>query len=974
MGMRRRRKKLTTVLANLDRGVRSATLKQVKRQTPPSGSDYVEELETTTTTEPPVGTQIAVDPPDQWAKIIGGYYYPPTKTGGLGQVELFISEDLQLSVSDKMYVSGTEVKYNQTSGGKTYTGSFRPNTGSYASATTIRVVSQYGNPSWSTRAASTKPTYASIPSGVTNSILYTVTNKDYIPSRVTLSFRGTVSSYYASTTTATVTFTAAHHFVVGHIVDVSDLGSPMSDVDGIVRVSAVPSSTQISYEFKNPLGSSITTTTPSTTSYVNAVVSKYTTIGSSWIDTSVTPNKVWIWDGFRWTSYTEALEDGLVTNDGIAPAPPTGLSLSSLGYAEEGVLGKVSKSSVALSWTAPTTNANGGSLNDLAGYRIWYSTESSTGPWIGKENFGQQTSQTIVGLTPDLTYYFKVIAYDSYGLDSTGLDGSILAEKAALSVEKPSAPTLTTRLGTIKVDWDGKDYTNTDTPLSILAYVEVHYSTSTGFTPSASTLLGKIYGGKGFVVATDLEYNTDYYFKLIAVDINKRSTASSTQATAKVLPLVDADLIAAKLNAPLSSWPFAPKAVTAGALADGALDASTVFGPGVITQDAISANAIGANQIAANAITAGKINAGAVTAAKIDALAVTSDKIAANAITADKIAVGTITATQISSSYVYAGYIDANKINAGELVGFTIRSQATGNTRVEIIGANASFYFGNTYCGKIEGSDNSWSNPTTLFLQSANTLGQISLENDYVSMDYVGSPSSSIWVEPGQAFMAAAGIYLNGTVQTSGDLDVYGTGKFERSGLSPLISNRINTTATVNHLSFGRGSGSAASEIGTISSTNTGVVSYNPFMGSHYTEVVGDMPTLLGTLMETVGDLVEVKYAHQERLPKTRISMEEASTKIIGVFCDPPEDFEDKTEDSSPVGIHIPALGASWIRMAPGFEVELGDLVESNGDGCARPQGDTVMKSSTVGKIVSLNKSAEYMDGSYVLPCILYCG
>ena len=694
MGMRRRRKKLTTVLSNLDRGVRSATLKQVKRQKAPSGADYTEELETTTDTAPPVGTQIAVDPPDQWAKVIGGYYYPPTKTGGLGQVELFIGEDLQLSASDKMYVSGTEVSWNQTSGGKTYTGSFRPNTANYTSTTTVRVVSQYGNPSWSTRAASTKPTYASIPSGVTNSILYTVTNKDYIPSRVTLSFRGQVASYYATTTTATITFTAAHHFVVGHILDVSSLGAPMKDIDGIVKVTAVPSSTQISYEFTNPLGSSISTTTPATTSYVNAVVSKYTTIGSSWIDNSVVPNKVYIWNGLRWAGYTDALEEGLVTNDGIAPAPPTGLSLSSLGYAEEGVLGKVSKSSVALSWSAPTTNASGGSLNDLAGYRIWYSTESATGPWIAKADFGQETSQTLVGLTPELTYYFRVIAFDSYGLDSTGLDGSVLTEKAALSVQKPSAPILTARLGTIKVEWDGKDYENADTPLELLAYVEVHYSTSTGFTPSDTTLLSKIYGGKGLAVAVDLQYNTDYYFKFVAVDINKRATAASVQATAKVTPLVDADLIAARLNAPLSSWPFADKAVTPGALADGAINGSAVFGSEVIPGGAIAPLAIGTNQLAANAVTAGKILAGSITTAKLDALAVTTDKIAANAITAAKIEAGTITATQISSSYVYAGTINANQINAGTLTGFVINTASSG-TRVQLSQDRVRFYDSN---------------------------------------------------------------------------------------------------------------------------------------------------------------------------------------------------------------------------------------------------------------------------------------
>jgi hypothetical protein len=458
----------------------------------------------------------------------------------------------------------------------------------------------------------------------------------------------------------------------------------MADVDGIVKITDVPSTTQISYEFVKPRSASISNTVVSDEKYVYGVVSKYTTVGSSWIDP--TTKKVFIWDGLRWAGYTDALEEGLVTNDGLPPAAPTNLNLSSVGYAEEGVLGKVSKSSVALSWTGPTTNSTGGSLNDLAGYRIWYSTTASTGPWIGKQNFGLETEQTIVGLTPDITYYFKVIAYDSYGLDSAGLSGNILTVKTALSVEKPSAPILTSRLGTIKALWNGKDYDNVDTPLSILAYVEVHYSTTSGFTPSSSTLLGTISGVNGFVIAADLQYNTDYYFKFIAVDINKRSTAASTQSTAKVTPLVDADLIAANLNSPLSVWPFAPKAVTAGSLADGALDASSVFGPGVIVQSAIAANAIGANQIAANAITAGKIEAGAVTAAKIEALAISADKIAANAITTDKIQAGSIT---------------TEKLIAGTLTGFTVRT-SDGSSSVRLDGAS------NAVIIKSGGSDNAY--------------------------------------------------------------------------------------------------------------------------------------------------------------------------------------------------------------------------------------------------------------------------
>jgi hypothetical protein len=231
----------------------------------------------------------------------------------------------------------------------------------------------------------------------------------------------------------------------------------------------------------------------------------------------------------------------------------------------------------------------------------------------------------------------------------------------------------------------------------------MHYSTSTGFTPSSSTLLGKIYGGKGLLVATELAYNTDYYFKFVAVDINKRATASSTQATSRVTPLVDADLIAAELNSPLSFWPFATKTVTAGALADGAINGSEVFGSEVIPATAIAALSIGANQIAADAITTGKIEAGAITSAKIAALTIEAGNIKANTITANQIAAGTITATQISSSYIYAGSISANQISGGTITGIVLQSAAFGQ-RVVINSSTLDFYnFDGNYSGRIFG-------------------------------------------------------------------------------------------------------------------------------------------------------------------------------------------------------------------------------------------------------------------------------
>jgi hypothetical protein len=654
MSIRRRRKKLTSLISSIDRRVNSTTLRQVKKIVLPA-SDVVEEQETTTEALPPVGTVIAEAATDEWARVTGGFYYSPDVTGGLGQVELFLNQNLGVSTGNVLYVSGTEVKWSD--------GSFRPNTS--ATSTNERVVLQSGL-DWTGRTVSTttKKPYRPIPTGSISSVVYTITNKSKISTSVPVTFRAPISSYFASTTTTgSINFSSPHHFVVGHILDIADLPAPFRDVDGIIQVSAVPSTSQISFTFSKAISATIPVTAAPANSFAYAVVSLYRKIGSSVI--SPTTQKISAWDGLRWVGYTDALAEGLIVDDGLPPAAPTNLNLSSFGYAKQGVVKDESRSAVQLSWTAPTTNTSGNPLIDLAGYRIWISTNGDTGPWSQKQNFGKDaTTQTILDLVPDVIHYFAVIAYDTTGLDSQTLTGEIVTTLSALSVEQPSLPiVLPPRLGTVTIKWDGEDVNGAVTPPRLLNRVEVHVGTSAGFTPSETTLKGTVDELVGLVIS-DLEYNLDYYVKLVSVDIHGKSTTPSASKSFKVLPLVDTDLIAARLNAPLSSWPFAPKTVTAGALADGSLDASTVFGPDVITQNAIAADAIGADQIAANAITAGKINAGAVTAGTIAALAIETGNLKANAITAEKINAGAIETEKIK-----AGAITAEKIAAKSITG-----------------------------------------------------------------------------------------------------------------------------------------------------------------------------------------------------------------------------------------------------------------------------------------------------------------
>ena len=71
--------------------------------------------------------------------------------------------------------------------------------------------------------------------------------------------------------------------------------------------------------------------------------------------------------------------------------------------------------SATLSWVAPTTNADGTPLTDLAGFKLYYREASSTS-W-SPINVGNQTNFTVTGLY-NRTYHFTVTAYNSFGFES----------------------------------------------------------------------------------------------------------------------------------------------------------------------------------------------------------------------------------------------------------------------------------------------------------------------------------------------------------------------------------------------------------------------------------------------------------------------------------------------------------------------------------------------------------------------------
>jgi hypothetical protein len=227
-----------------------------------------------------------------------------------------------------------------------------------------------------------------------------------------------------------------------------------------------------------------------------------------------------------------------------------------------------------------------------------------------------------------------------------------------------------------------------------------------------------------------------------------------------------------------------------------------------------------------------------------------------------------------------------------------------------------------------------------------------------------GSGNVGIGIAPNGFFTAKANIY--------GDLSGYSVGvinagnNINRKGLA-IAAGTYDSSGTSTMVEFFDGDGNGVGSI-----TNAGgTVSYNAFLGAHYTEVQGETTALVGTVYDSVDELVQQQYSKQDRLPKAKVSDTVESTSVYGVYFGD-SGFDDKTQ--SITGILVASVGAGWVRIAQGVTVQKGDLLVSNGDGCAKVQSDDIIRSKTIGKVVSSTIVETYPDGSYIVPTVLYCG
>lgn len=101
-------------------------------------------------------------------------------------------------------------------------------------------------------------------------------------------------------------------------------------------------------------------------------------------------------------------------------------------------------------------------------------------------------------------------------------------------------------------------------------------------------------------------------------------------------------------------------------------------------------------------------------------------------------------------------------------------------------------------------------------------------------------------------------------------------------------------------------------------------------------------------------------------LNKMSVSSVVADKNIAGVY--------DHADDDDSADHWCAQSGDFVIRIGAGVTVQRGDLLESAGNGCAKPQDDDIIRSRTIAKVTSTHVPMTYEDGSYLVPCVLLCG
>ena len=199
----------------------------------------------------------------------------------------------------------------------------------------------------------------------------------------------------------------------------------------------------------------------------------------------------------------------------------------------------------------------------------------------------------------------------------------------------------------------------------------------------------------------------------------------------------------------------------------------------------------------------------------------------------------------------------------------------------------------------------------------------------------------------------------NGTAQTGW---VYHT-------TGRIIHNRPSTDGTLFSFRHNDSSEGNISISGSTVSYNGGHLSrWSQFVGLSTTSKAARPTIYQGTVLSNLDEMCEWTGEDNQQLNKTKVSDTVGDKDVAGVFWtwDEEDDGTGYVND-----FYVAMTGDMVIRVAGSTSVARGDLLESAGDGTAKPQSDDIVRSKTIAKIISTTSTATYADGSKAYPCVL---
>lgn len=232
--------------------------------------------------------------------------------------------------------------------------------------------------------------------------------------------------------------------------------------------------------------------------------------------------------------------------DTTAPDVPAGLAAVITTSAN------AANTSAAVSWTAVADPTN-----DLAGYMIGYRPAGAS-DWQYVTVDYTNTSTIIDRLRAYVNYEFRIRSYD-FSANYSAWSSTVTATGATNAAPAtPSAPTVAGNTMQIQVSHDNTKAAGGAMDADV-AYYEVYASSTSGFTPASSNMVGQISVGPAMVATFPFPSANasgavqTAYVKVIAVDNGGLKSSASAQATAttnliSTVNIGDAVITNAKVN------------------------------------------------------------------------------------------------------------------------------------------------------------------------------------------------------------------------------------------------------------------------------------------------------------------------------------------------------------------------------------------------------------------------------------------